>query len=294
MSYFDHGLATASFEGVEFPVAGMPTEEGHTLIAHVAKGRRGADLEHAQQNPSAGTLVIPLVNDTAMVRRWGTLLPDKLVALRAKFVETPVGQLFHPVYGAFTAGIKSWRIDPDPQQRNALMLKVDWIEHNGEASLFLEDARTPDSPSALAVAAAILADALALALGTAGYRELTSAITTVVELVSDAAATPARVSAQIETVLADVELNASLFSAASDAEVLAQIETARAQLYALRRSILDDIASTWEVPQTMPVHEIAARVYGDSRMAARLAAANALPDPLAVPAGTVIVIPPVG
>lgn len=292
-SYFDYALATASFEGVEFPCALAPVEEGHDFAEHVAKGRRGADLEHNQQRPASGTLEIPLSNDARMVRRWGTMLPDKLVALRAKFVETPIGNLFHPLYGSFTAGMKRWRIAPDPQRRNDLVLSVDWIEHNGEAALFLEDARTPDSHSALARVAAILADALALATGVAGYRALAAPVTDAIELVSEATATPARIAAQIETVLTSVACNLALFGEADHAAVVAELERTQAGLYAMRRALLDDIAATYIVPATMPVYEIAARVYGDARMGPQLAAANALPDPLAVPAGTVLVLPPV-
>lgn len=291
-SYFDHGLATASYERIEFPLTGAEVHEGHTLVTHVAKGRRGADIEHNQQRPAEGTLEIPLFNDPRMVRRWGTLVPDKLVALRAKFVEKPVGLLFHPVFGSFTAGIKSWRVPPDAARRSGFVLHVDWIEHNGEAALFLEDARPADRPSTLLTVAAALADALAIAAGTAAYTSLAAPINTMIELVGDVAARPARIASEIESSLTTVEDNFVLYTAAEDWESVGALETARAQLYALRRELLEQTESTYTVPMTMPLHEIAARVYGDSRRASVLAAANPIPDPLAVQAGTVLILPP--
>jgi len=293
-SYFDYGLTTASFEDVEFPVAEAEVHEGNTLVEHVAKGRRGAVLEANQQRPSQGTLVIPLFNDPRMVRRWGTLVPNKLIELRAKFMESPIGRLFHPVYGFFRAGIKSWRVPPDASRRNGFLLTVEWVEDNGDAALFLEDARVSDRPSTALSALALIADALAIAAGTAAYTALASPFNAMITLVGEAAATPARIGAQIESSVATVEANLALYAAAEDWQSVAALESARAQLYALRRELLEKGSDrTYTVPFTMPLVEIAASVYGDSAQAPTLARANALTDPLAVPAGTVLTVPAV-
>lgn len=293
MSYFDYALAGASFEDVEFPTIDADASEGHTFAKHVAKGRRGTDLEHNQQRPSSGTLTVPLFNDSRMVRRWGPLLPDKLVALRAKFIEKPIGRLFHPTHGSFLAGIETWKTSPDPQKRNGFLLTFEWTEHNGEAAVFLEDRRASDDPSTKLSAAAIAFDALAILSGTAGYRALTAPVSTMLALVGDLAATPSRVASQIESVLADVDVNFELFAAAGEWEEVAALETSRAQLYALRRELLTATERTWTVPHTMTLPEAAAAALGDAARAPLLARANAIPDPLVVAAGTVLVLPEV-
>lgn len=291
MSYFDYALAGASYEGVEFPTTDADVSEGHALAKHVAKGRRGADIEHNQQRPSSGTLTVPLFNDARMVRRWGPLLPDKLVALRAKFIEKPVGRLFHPTHGSFLAGIESWKTAADPQKRNGLLFTFEWTEHNGEAALFLEDRRASDDPSSRVSALAAAFDALAVLSGTAGYRALTAPVSEMLDLVGELAATPSRMASQIESVLADVDVNLSLFSTAEEWEEVATLENTRAELYRLRRELLAGTQTTWTVPATMTLVEIAAAAMGDASKAPLLARTNVIADPLSVPAGTVLVLP---
>lgn len=297
--YFKEGLSRASFEGVTFPAGECRDESGHTLIEHVAHGRRGADLEHTQRKADRGEIDIPLFNDDALARRFGKpMVPDLHVELVAKFASAPIGDLFHPALGSFRAGIESWSKVLDPARRNGWTLKLKWIEHNAEASDFLGDARaaSADPASAASTTAADADTAMALSdpTGDLGWTPLGTVVDTQLAYLDTDGLTPAEMDAGFRVMLTPLGANILLFGDATDYATVATLEALRAVIYELRAARLPTTGTRSYTP-VVPVSawEAAVAAYGDGTRAALILAANAsITDPLRIEPGTVLVIPP--
>lgn len=295
---FSRVLLDASFEGLTFPVSECSTDGGHDAVEHVAYRRRGADIEPTGLKAYRGTLTVPLLNGLGTY--GNDLFPGRWRDLTQKFETTPIGTLYHPTRGSFTALIQSWPEKASPSVRNGVTLEVHWVEHNGESLILLSsaDAAAANAPAnaqrqaaeADTATAAVtpagtfvplearFADALAyLDLATRSYAQVTATVADLVSLVNGNLALPA------------------LAPASAHAAVIA-LEALRATTYRLVDHYLGTAARprSYTVPRTMALWQVAQEVYGDASRVGLLAAANAVPDPLFVPAGRVLTVPPAG
>lgn len=291
-------LPEASFAGVRFPVESADTEGGQDVVEHVAYRRRGADLEPTGQRPYKGTLTVPLINTEALVKRYGQLFPGLRYDLLRAFEDTPLGELVHPTYGVFTACIASWRETVAPDRRDGVIFTVTWTEHYGQASRLLgPDGTTPTNPASATQQRADAADAAMSHADASGtYTPVADTVSSQLAYLESATRTPTEVQSAVRQMLAPVTANLALPAfAGADAHpaVVALIEL-RASVYRLR-ALYDptrDGTRLYTVPQTAPLWQVSQDVYGDCSQVALLLSANVVSRPNAVPAGTVLTVPP--
>lgn len=292
---FQQALSQASYERVIFPLADASVDGGHRLVPHRAHGRRGADVESTGQKEYSGTLSIPLYNDEALVRRYGTLYPDKVQELIETFERTPIGTLIHPSRGSFRVGIETWRERLDPQRRNGITLEVTYVEHLGEANATVAalPAADPASQASSEASAADAAMASADPTGTLGWTPVSSTVDEGLTWLDAADRSPGEVDDVFRRMLLPVDADLALFDAASAVATVQILEALRVSLYELRAAYLPlGAAGRHTVTAGASLWELALVLYGDALQAPRLAAANAIVDPLFVPPGTVLLVPP--
>lgn len=296
MSLFDDELVPASFEGIAFPTGALRDEAGNVLVQHVAHGRRGADLEFTQERPQSGTIEVPLFNDSALVRRYGgPLAPNLERRLIAAFRATPIGTLYHPLLGSFRAGVDSWSRHTDPQRRNGWTLEVHWTEHVASAGLSLLEAVADSDPATAVSELAETADASMAAADPTGALGSSPVKSKVDEqlAVLDEASDRWRVEGAIASLLTLVDTQLALFSAASAWATVVTLERLRSAVRALEQELTRGrTVRRYTLPVEMSLFEVAVQLYGNGLRVDLLRAANAVPDELFVPPGTILVAPP--
>lgn len=289
-------LAEASYRGIIFPLESADTDGGTDFAEHVAYRRRGADMEPAGLKAYSGTLVIPLVNAAPLVQRYGTLWPDKRFDLVQAFEDHPIGTLVHPTWGTLEVAILSWSTKDSPDLRNGQRMTVSWKEHNATLSqlVALDGALTTD-PSTTVTAKATAADALGAPF--AGYRPVAPTIIAQCTLLESGVVLPySSVSSAFAVMFSAVAValsTSSLASVAGHATVIALLNL-RAGLVSYQARFAPGLINVryLVVPSDMSVADIALLAYGDLSRTSSLYAANTFPDPLLVPAGTVVTVLP--
>jgi prophage DNA circulation protein len=296
---FEQTLLIGSYEGVFFPVIGADTTGGHTIIRHKAYKRRGADCEPTGQDEYSGTLQIALING---LRSWdNTLFPDVYNDLIKKFESTPIGNLSHPTKGTFTAGIEKWREHlTGKAPRNGVILDVPWVEHNGLAAVLpgLDGQSAPTNTTNAATIQATQADAAMAAVSPAvPFQSVSATIDAQLTFLDAQTRSYTEILGAISSMLVLVEANLALpgLGLVTAYPAVVALESLRATVYALRDRYLGTQAQPriYTVPHTSPLWSIAFELYGDSSKAQLLATVNSLIDPLFVPAGRKLLVPPV-
>lgn len=289
-------LLEADYEGVSFPVADAPFTFGHDGAEHEAYGRDGSDCESSKQKAFKGKLTIPFVNGLAGFETT-ELYPTQYLALLDTILRKPIGRLTHPLLGSMTAWMREGSVEISADTRNGLTMVVEWTEHRASAQVFVgRSGETPsDSTQALVSRADAADSAMAAAMPSGGYI-LTRPVVDA-QLDTIAAGDAGQIASASRAVITTCDLNLALpglADATANAAALAlerlraaAVEVDASRTRGLRRS------NTYLVPATMPLFQIASSVYGDSSFVDRLRAANpGLSNPLFVPSGTVLVIPP--
>lgn len=297
-------LVDAEYEGVAFPTIEAPVEGGHDGVEHTAYGRRGSDCESTGRRAERGALKIPFV---APLRGYGSdLYPARFVEFLEKIRTVPIGRLTHPLLGDFTAWVREWKIDLDADVRNGVVVEVQWVEHNGDASvLSLEAGALPTDSPAAAQDEAATADAAMAATGTptvtsspaTGYTPVATTVAAQLAFLESAPRGYAEIAASVDAMLLPVAVNLSLaaFSGATAHAAVASLERLRALVYALRARYLArfERVGTYTTPKGMSLWEVSLAVFGDATRAGEIAAVNPIPDWLFIPAGRVLqILPP--
>jgi hypothetical protein len=297
-SYLAQALTRAAFEGVEFPVASASYQFGNNIVEHVAFARRGAELEATQRRPDRITYEIPLFNDDRLTAVYGEMLPAKYQQLSDAFDRAKIGRLIDPILGLLTVGVGERSHKLDPHAANGFVLSVSFVEHNGESSVVLgtDDRPIPDDPASAASDAATAADAAMAAAdptGATGYEPVAPVVSEQLAYLDQGSRTASEVDAALGAMQSSTAAALEIFSAASAWAAVRELERLRAALASLRAVYAPRGASSVLTTQrTMALWEVSAEAYGRADRGSRIAAANAIPDELAIPAGTTLAIPP--
>lgn len=297
-SYLAQALSRAAFDGVDFPVAKASYQFGNNIVEHVAFARRGAELEATQRRPDRISYEIPLFNDSRLIAVYGEMLPGRYQQLAEAF-DRKIGRLIDPILGLLTVGVAEWSHDLDARQAtNGFVLRVSFVEHNGESSVVLgtDERPIPDDPASTATEAATAADAAMAAAdptGATGYKPVAPTVSTQLAYLDGGARTPSQVDGALGAMRTATTAALSIFSAASAWEAVRALERLRAATFALRGVYAPrGSAGVYVAPRSLALWEVALEVYGTAAERDRIAAANAVPDELAIAPGTVLVIPP--
>lgn len=289
-------LQECAFEGVRFPIESAQTDGGNDVVEHMAYRRRGADVEFTGQKPYKGSLVVALFNTPALVAQYGMrLFPDLRFELLRLFERQRHGRLAHPTFGTFDAAITDWSEPLAAQERNGARWTIRWTEHNGGASLLIgPDGALPSNGAAAAEATAAEADAEGA--GVAGYKPLAPTVGAQLAYLETDARSFSQVDGAFRAMLAAVKANLALPDMAGTASSPATLAllTLRATLTSLRAQYAPSANALryYTTPVTMALWEVAQAVYGDASKARLLLAANAVSDPLQIPAGRVLTVLP--
>jgi len=289
-------IPEASYRGVLFPVESADVDGGTDFVEHTAYRRRGADMEPTGLKAYKGSLTIPLLNTGPLVQRYGTLWPDLRADLVQMFSDNPIGTLIHPTWGSLEVAILSWSTKDAPEVRNGQRLTVQWQEHNASlaALIALYGAVTTD-PTTTVQSLATTADTLSA--GKAGYVPLAPVFTSTMTLLESSLVLPySEVQGAFSVLFGAIAYALSLpsMTGLDAAAAYAALLTLRVATQGYYARFAPGIAGVryFVVPADMGVCEIAASVYNDISKTSLLYAANSFPDPLLVPAGTVVTVLP--
>ncbi len=293
MSDLSRTLAAFTYEGVEFPGVDTTVSWGHDGAKHHGYLQRGTVTETTGQKPRVFTVRVPLRNGI----RWTgpqRLYPETYLALRDKLKQA-VGSLTHPTYGFVTVHVDDIRETIDPTKGDGLDLDLTFTEQDGDAQELDLSLGAPSSstPSEAALAYAADADTAAASLTLADSTSVADEIGATFDYLQEAERSYTDASARFTSVIESIRTR-SADDGAADA-------TGHAYRYALSRtlaSVLDyraeylgaESPQSFTLPETMGLARAAALIYDDVTRAAELAAKNRIPDPAAIPAGTVLAL----
>jgi len=289
-------LPECSFDGIVFPVERAEWSGGNDLVEHLAYRRPGADVEPTGRRPYRGTLVVPLINAPSLVARYGELFPGLRFDLLTRIEERPIATLVHPTLGQITAAIGEVSESADAADRSGVRLTIQWTEHNASVALLVGDDASGDPVNASQDVAKLAADADKANATTTGYQSTRATVSAQLAYLDAAPRTYTQTASALRLMLAPVEANLALTAVTSASAHNAYVATAalRAGIYALRDRLIPSAArvSYYTTPRTMADWEIALAVYGDATLTSLIRSANAVADPLAIPAGRRLTILP--
>lgn len=295
--FFSRTLNRCSYEGVEFPCSDFDVKGSKSRAEHTTYKGDGADIEPTGRDAYSGSFTVPLYNGVDNVNDW---FPGRYYDLLGAFEASRIGQLVHPTKGQFDVHIDSWEEKASASARNGILLTVSWTEHNASAGKLIDGQR--DNPERSTETAAAEVDAELLAFDSVHDFQTIPAGYPYAGLVDTALASVSQGATR-----ADIESGTrEITSAASDLINLPDLESVdahpavwaaekmRASAYRLREKMLPNAqrASIYVVPQDMTIWKIAASIYGNAAKASLLTSANAILNPLKVPAGQRLLVPP--
>jgi prophage DNA circulation protein len=284
------GLSSTEYEGIVFPATESRTSWGHDSVRHTRYRAPGVEIETTGRKPREIKLSIPLVE--GMVGPWGeNLFTQTYEQLVAKFQAVPLGQLSHPTLGPIVAHVDSVEEVLSSDIANAVMLEVTFTEHLGADETIVDESGNP-APQVETRAARVDA---ALAAVPAERRPASVESVMVAQMdAAESADTPSEALAALQTMRSTVAAVLALpdLGDASYNELRLSAELLSVSVEAYEARILRLTSPrVYVVPAVMSLTRIARVVYGDSRRMDLLRGANRIADELAVPAGTVLVIP---
>lgn len=289
-------LPEAAFDGVRFPVERIDTDGGNDIVEHVAYRRPGADVEPTGRKAWRGTMTVPLINTPILVARYGTLFPNLRRTLYDRFTERPIATLMHPTLGQFTAAIGEVSETASADDRGGVRLTMRFVEHDASVSLVAgpDVNATPVNPQQNATVAARAADRANA--GVAGYQTTLPVVNAQIAYLDAAPRTFTQIAASIRVMLQPVDANLALpaLSLASAHAAYVASVTLRSAIYAMRDQLIPtpQTSRIYTTPRTMADWEVAFAVYGDASLTTLIRSANAITNPLAIPAGRALTIIP--
>jgi hypothetical protein len=290
---FSTVLATASFEGVEFPVSRFEVDEAYDVVEHTSYRKDGANVETTGRRARRGSFDIPMFNDI----EEGELFPARYDDLYRAVSANRIGTLSHPTKGQFQAALTNIHEAGEADARDGVHLTITWVEHNDSAGLIFADLGSLGDAPATTQARATTADQeMAAAAPTGGYTPTRPVIDAQLAVIEGEAASFAATTAALRTMAAVVEANAELeiFAGVDAHAAVAALADLRAAVVALRSRYLPEQSRVREIVLEAPLADwqVALSEYGDATRATLIRQANALPDYLAIPAGTRLTILP--
>lgn len=288
-------LPEAEFNGVRFPVERSEWQGGNDLVEHVAYRRPGADVEPTGRKPYRGSFVVPLINTPVLVARYGQLFPGKRFDLLTAFENTPIATLWHPTLGQMTAAIGDVSEAADAGDRGGVRLTVQWVEHDASIALAIGDG--DPAPESVQEGVSQRAEAADTAnASTAGYQATRVTIAQELAYLSAAPRTFTQTQGALRNMLAPARANLALpgLSTASAHAAYSATSALIRAIYALRDALLPSPQQTryYTTPATMALWQVSVAVYGTPDRVDLLRSANAVANPLLVPAGRRLVILP--
>jgi prophage DNA circulation protein len=301
LATFAEVLFGSSFEGIDFPVTNVDVAWGHDNVKHKGLRTDGVDVEPTGLKPFTFKYTIALFNDLDGEGSWSkNLFPEVYQDLVNALRDNPIGQLNDIARGEITVAVDDVQEHWVGEKQDGLYLDVTFTQHNGSATLTgLQGTSSEETsnPSQSVETRAVEADGYRSG-GFANVPPLSSLATTLTVTAETSGAgfrdVDAAVSALVNTAQSNLGLTVTQGVEAHDYRVAVTRTIAAA--YAVKTAVLGIVKPrTYIVPVTMPLTRIAAQqqVYGDPSKANLLSAANSIPDPVRVLAGTVLSVPPV-
>lgn len=288
-------LPDAEYNGIRFPVERAEWQGGNDLVEHTAYRRPGADVEPTGRKAYRGSFVIPLINTPALVARYGQLFPGKRFDLVTAFEDRPIATLWHPTLGQLTAAIGDVSETASADDRGGVRLTVQWVEHDASVALALgPDSPTPDA--AQQGVSQLAEDADVANRDIAGYQAVRQTISAGLAYLDAAPRTFTQTQGAMRRMLAPVAANLLLPALSTASAHAAYVASAQlvAGIYALRNQLLPSPQRTryYTTPAPMALWQVSLAVYGSTEWVTLLRSANAITNPLLVPAGRLLTVLP--
>ena len=289
-------LPEATYDGIRFPVERLDIEGGNDLVEHVAYRRPGADVEPTGRKAWRGTMAIPLINTPVLVAQYGTLFPGLRRNLIERFADRPIATLMHPTLGQMTAAIGEVSETASPDDRGGVRMTVRFVEHDASVALLSgpDVTESPVNPQQGATVAARAADKANA--GVAGYQTTLPVVSAQIAYLDAAPRTFTQIASSIRLMLQPVDANLALPSLTVASAHAAYVASAalRSAIYAMRNQLIPtpQTSRVYTTPRVMADWEVAHAVYGDASLTTLIRSANAITNPLAIPAGRALTIIP--
>ena len=288
-------LPEAEYNGIRFPVERAEWQGGNDLVEHVAYRRPGADVEPTGRKAYRGSFTTPLINTPALVARYGHLFPGLRYDLIRAFEDRPIATLWHPTLGQLAAGIGDVSETATAEDRGGVRLTVQWVEHDASVALALgPDTTTPDA--AQQGVSQLADDADAANASTAGYQATKPTVDAQLAYLDAAPRTFVQTSGALRNMLAPVVANLALpaLTTASAHTAFVALSRLSSGIYALRNQLIPSPQRTrfYTTPAPMALWQVSLAVYGSTEWVTLLRSANAITNPLLVPAGRRLTVLP--
>ena len=287
-------LSASGYEGELFPVVDeCPTEYGHDFAEHLRLGGDGADCQPTGRKPVKVQLTIAFVSGLKDNGLWPRdLWPAGFERATELFRTRPQGMLSHPSRGPMRVQVGAVKEVLAAKRRNGVYVSIDFTQHLEDAGLNLQrPSPTADVPTAAASHAAA-----ADALRPSGVPALSPTVTTQLSTVERQGRTYGDVLTATNTIVS--ACNAALTYPAAAASSGYEYRMAVERLVSAAWKLKEYYGAAtnprrYTVRETMSLARIAALslVYGDPAKAVLLLAANRVPNPAFVPAGTQLIVP---
>lgn len=311
MAKWSETLGPYKLDGIEFEATTRERRGGRALVERRYPNRDGGDQEDMGREPYTYELTIPLFDGVDPEH-----YPNLFDQLRA-VLESPPSTLEYqdPEDGVVVVSVGAWSAALDSERRDGVVLSVTLIERQLDVANLGRTLRADPGIGDPEELAASLDDAMAEAgidedTVSAGFAEAgaeldldekgsagtlwQSQVAETTARINDGAATAGAIVAQVERVRARLAVLCDL-DAAKTAEAQPVYEAAMRLSAALEQSARDAAATAPALVEHVvhvetSVFEVAASLYGDPSRASDIIARNAMPDPLFIPAGTVLVV----
>lgn len=287
------GLQRASFDGLEFPFTKMNVRGKYRLHTHEYLKTPGGLNEKMARG--LYTVEFQAVFDANITNlNGGTLLlyPDVLNSLRDKYERGITGSLVIPSIGTIQAIQTDWNQEMDAKIRSGEKAPLTFLEDNSEEAL---TSALSEIDTTSVASNAFKLDSLANELDPKPtiFDTIQEMANAVFALRDQGNLFGARLEAQVLALTgiiheADRTLD-ELQNPVNYRIVDAMHELLDSLLTLSRVASKTQEAGKYTVPMTMTVGQISTAIFGDTSHALEIMQNNYLDDPLAVPAGTVIV-----
>ena len=292
MSSAQDQLPPFAFGGIQFPVESYRVRGSIRDHVHEYSHQDGGDPELL-----GGKLyeIDCVGNFQATFPKYPGLWPNQLLTLVAMFEASTVTDLTVPSRGTFQAYALNWTQEWSAKIRSGEKVPITFRAMS--SSLSLQNAPTLSKPAAGAIATTTQY-LMSMPTSTGGlYDQLQSLVSSLVGIVDTAEMYGSQVAARVGQIISlckSIDNSPGLQSPMSASAMMALHDVwAQAQQLANDLQSKNAVMQEFTVPALMSIQRISAQLFGDTSQVTTLLALNDIPDPLAIPAFTVIVYYPI-
>lgn len=291
----------AAFAGIEFPYETIQIKGGIRHTLHEFPHAPGAELEKMGRRAYVVTFRTYFhdLPGSSLARQYPDLYPRRLQLLRQQFDAETTDKLVIPNVGTIKACATNWTHILESRIVSGESAEFEFTEDQ-EAAMLDRVVRDAASKQALIEANDRLFMATALAdfkkeSTQSIFQDISDAVTSVQGVFGQADAYSRMVEGKLQAVVNLCSWADGQLTEMQD-PVNHLVLDAIKDVWFAAKSLAENVTQTrsplrkWSVPKKMPIGEVSICLYGTTERGVDIMNLNAIDDPLAIPAGTVLVV----